>query len=71
MLTRLSDVKSGELSLVQLPTTVMGMFTAGLNSVLPVRVRRSPVWNPLSTGDPVMVREGGGTKGEETTMSTE
>ena len=71
MLTRPSDVKSGELSLVQLPTTVMGMFTAGLNSALPVRVRRSPVWNPSSTGDEVMVREGGGTEGDETTVNTE
>ena len=69
-LTRPSDVMSEELSLVQLPTTVIGMFTAGLNSALPVRMRRSPVWNPSSIGDPVMVREGGGTEGEETTVNT-
>ena len=71
MLTRLSDLKSEELSLVQFPATVKGVFTAGLNSALPVRVKRSPVWNPLSTGDPVIVSEGGGTEGEETTVNTE
>ena len=63
MLTRESAVGSEDgLLLVHIPLTVRGVSTAGLNSALPVRVRRRPVWNPSSTGDPVMVREGIGTE---------
>ena len=65
MLTRESVVRSENgLVFVHIPSTVRGVSTAGLNSALPVRVRRRPVWNSSSTGDPVMVREGIGTKEE-------
>ena len=69
MLTRESAVRSKNgLVFVHIPSTVTGVSTAVLNSALPVRVRRRPVWNSSSTGDPVMVREGIGTKEREYTI---
>ena len=41
--------------------TLRGVSTARLNSALPVKVRRRPIWKPLSRGEPVMLMVGGGT----------
>ena len=66
MVTRSSAVRSEEgFVLDHTPLTSRGVSTAGLNSALAVKVRLRPVWNLSSTGDPVMVRVGGGTRGDE------
>ena len=63
--TRPSVVRLEEgLLLNHIPLTSSGVSTAGLNSALAVKVRLRPVWNRSSTGDPVMVRVGGGPGGE-------
>ena len=65
MVTRSSAIRLERgLILDHTPLTSRGVSTAGLNSALAVKVRLRPVWNPSSTGDPVMVRVGGGTRGE-------
>ncbi len=49
--------------MVQTPPTIMGVFTAVLNSALPVNVTLRPVWKLSSKGEPVMRRVGVGTRG--------
>ena len=51
------------LDLLHAPNTLRGVSTARLNSALPVKVRRRPIWKPSSRGEPVIVMVGGGTVG--------